>query len=267
MLMSSTGFTKADKARIYYETVGEGRAVVFVHAAIADSRMWQPQFDERPEGFQLVRLDLRGFGHTRLPKEGYTDCEDVLQVMDELDIDRATVVGCSMGAEVALDLAALAPYRLDGLVLLGADAPGFEASSDYSSPQWPKALEAFKAGDLKTVAELDAEMWVVGKDRSRDDVDPEVFDLVREMDLVALRNEARRDEYRTPVRLEALPHIDVPTLVVVGEHDLPRLVEAAKYLEEVIDGARSVVIEDAAHLASLEQPERFNTELDAFLKA
>lgn len=262
--VTETGFASSGKAKIYYEASGEGRPVVYIHAGIADSRMWQPQFDDPPEGFRVVRLDLRGFGNTRLPKERYTDCEDTLAVMNEVGIEEAILVGCSMGAEVALDIAALAPYRLTGLALIGADAPGFDApSSDVPSPQWPEVIEAYEAGDLSRVAELDAEIWVVGRDRSDDDVDPEVLRLVEEMDLLALRSEERRDDYRKPVKLSALPHIDVPTLIVVGEHDQAKVIEAAEHLGEVIEDARLVMIDDAAHLPSLERPEAFKAQFRA----
>lgn len=264
--MTSTGFAEAGKAQIYFETSGDGTPVVFIHAGVADSRMWDPQFQAIPDGFQFVRVDLRGFGHTKIPKEPYTDCEDVLAVMDHLAIDRAVIVGCSIGAEVALDLATFATYRLSGLVLIGASAPGFKPpSSDYRSPQWPEAVEAFEAGDLEKVAELEADIWVVGRDRDRTDVDPDVYELVREMDLAALGTEKKRDARRKAPKLEALPHVDLPTLIVVGEHDLPQLIEAAEHLEETFDHATSVVIADSAHLPSLEQPEAFNRALLAFL--
>lgn len=265
--MSSSGFADSGKAQIYYESAGEGDAVVFIHAGVADSRMWDPQFEAVPDGFRFVRVDLRGFGLSKIPKESYTDCEDVLAVMGHLEIDRAVMVGCSIGAEAALDLATFAPYRLSGMVLIGASAPGFNPpSSDYRSPQWPDAIAAFEAGDLERLAELEAEIWVVGRGRKRSDVDAAVFDLVKEMDLAALKTEKRRDERRKAPQLGALPHVDIPSLVVVGEHDLPQLVESAEHLEEAFDHAQRVVIENAAHLPSLEQPEAFNRAFFAFLQ-
>ena len=262
----TTGFAQASKTQIYYESVGEGAAVVFIHAGIADSRMWDPQFEDVPDGLRFVRVDLRGFGHSKIPREPYTDCEDVLAVMDHLEIEKAVIVGCSIGAEAALDLATFAPYRLSGLVLIGASAPGFKPpSADYRSPQWPEAIEAFDAGDMRRVAELEAEIWVVGRNRNRSDVDQAVFALVEEMDLAALKTENKRDERRKAPELEALPHVDIPCLIVVGEHDLPQLLEAAEHLEETFDHATRVVVENAAHLPSLEQPDTFNRAFFAFL--
>jgi len=263
--VSTTGFAPAGKAQIYFESVGEGEPVVFIHAGVADSRMWDPQFAEVPEGFCFIRLDLRGFGNTKIPKEQYTDCEDTLAVMDHLGIERATIVGCSIGAEAALDLATFAPYRLSGLTLIGGDAPGFEPESDYRSEQGPKAAEAFEAGDLKRAAELEAEIWLVGPNRDRADVDPTVFEKFVAMNLGALKTEIKRDQRRKAPQLEALPHVDIPTLIVVGEHDRPQLIEASEHLEEMIEHSIRVVIENAAHLPSLEQPEAFNRAFLGFL--
>ena len=264
--MNATGFAPAGKAQIYFESVGEGKPVVFTHAGVADSRMWDPQFKEAPEGFQFVRLDLRGFGNTKIPNEQYTDCEDTLAVMDHLGIERAVIVGCSVGAEVALDLATFAPYRLSGMTLIGGDAPGFDPSSDYRAPQWPEAVQAFEAGDFKKAAELEAEVWLVGRGRERSDVDSSLFDMFVEMDVGALKTEAKRDQRRRAPQLEALPHIDMPTLIVVGEHDTPQLVEASEHLEKTIERSNRVIIEDAAHLPSFEQPEAFNEAFFAFLQ-
>ncbi len=265
-LVETTGFAPAGKAQIYFESVGEGQAVVFTHAGVADSRMWDPQFEEVPPGFQFVRLDLRGFGNTKIPNEQYTDCEDTLAVMDHLDIERAVIVGCSVGAEVALDLATFAPYRLSGMTLIGGDAPGFDPSSDYRAPQWPEAVRALEAGDYKRAAELEAEIWLIGGGRDRSDVDASLFDMFVDMDRGALKTEDRRDRRRRAPQLEALPHIDMPALIVVGEHDIPQLIEASEHLEEMIEHSSRVVIEDAAHLPSLEQPEAFNEAFFAFLQ-
>lgn len=240
--------------------------MIFLHAGVADSRMWNPQFEEVPEGFRFVRLDLRGFGNTKIPKERYTDCEDTLAVMDHLDIERVTIVGCSIGAEVALDLVALAPYRLSGLTVIGGDAPGFDPVSDYRSEQLPEAIAAFEAGDFRRAAELEAEIWLVGRGRDRADVDPRLFELFVEMDIGALKAEAKREQRRKAPSLEALPHVDIPTLIVVGEHDIPQLIEASEHLHEMIEHSSRVVIEDAAHLPSLEQPEAFNEAFYGFLR-
>jgi 3-oxoadipate enol-lactonase len=266
---SPDGFAPSGDALIAYESGGKDRAVIFIHAGIADRRMWRQQLSEVPPGFRYVSLDLRGHGSTGLTDARFSNHEDVLAVMDHLDIDAAVVVGCSMGGGTAFDVALASPERVSGLVAIGAGAPGFDVD-DYEPPQWPDVLKAYEAGQMDRVAELDGEIWVMGYGRSRDEVDPEVWDLVIEMDLAILPNEDRRDELLIPLdppRAERWDEITAPTLVMVGEHDLPNCRQSAKLLAEALSDRDPIVVPGAAHLPSLEQPESFNRSLLGFLQS
>jgi len=265
---STSGYAPSGDARIAYETAGAGQPVIFIHAGIADRRMWRSQLAEVPPGLRYVSLDLRGHGATALTEARFSNHEDVLAVMDHLDIDSAVVVGCSMGGGTAFDVALFAPDRVSGLVVIGTGAPGFDVD-EYESPQWPEVLKAYEAGDIARVAELDAEIWVIGYGRSRDEVDPEVMDTMIEMDLVILPMEDRRDELLIPLdppRAERWNEIAAPTLVMVGEHDLPNCRQSAELLAGALSHHDPIVVPHAAHLPSMEQPEEFNRALVGFLQ-
>jgi len=265
---STTGYAPSGDAQIAYRSAGEGRPVIFVHAGIADQRMWRHQLDDVPPGFRYVGLDLRGHGATALTDARFSNHEDVLAVMDHLDIDAAVVVGCSMGGGTAFDVALASPDRVSGLVVIGAGAPGFEVD-DYESPQWPEVLKAYETGDMARVAALDAEIWVVGYGRTRDEVDPDAIELMIEMDLQILPNEDRRDELLIPLdppRADRWAEITQPTLVMVGEHDLPDCRQSAQLLAGALSHHDPIVVPGAAHLPSLEQPEEFNRALAGFLR-
>ena len=269
MTEPNSGLAASGDASIAFESVGDGLAVVFIHAGIADRRMWDPQFAAVPDGFRFIRLDLRGYGQSPLGDSPFFNYEDVIAVLDHLGIDRAVVVGCSMGGGTAFDLALAAPDRVSGLVLIGTDSPGFEPE-EYEPPQWPEVVKAFKTGDMERMAELEAEIWVGGHGRSLDQVDRKVFDLVVEMDLPLLLTEKRRDELTVPLdppRRERMAEISTPVLVVVGEHDLPDVRAAAEHLARTLSHHEAVVIPGAAHLANLEQPDAFNRVLAGFLEA
>ena len=263
-LPAVSGVIEADEARLHFDSVGTGQPVVFIHAGVADSRMWNAQFEEI-EGARLIRFDLRGYGKSSLGSQRFTNRDDVISVLDHLEIGRALLVGCSIGGNIALQVAAAAPARLDGLVLVGADAPGFDPGVDYESPEWPLAVEAFKAGDWKRVAELDAEMWLAGRGRTRSDLDPETVDLFVSMDLTALENETARNELDDGERLERLPEVDVPVEVIVGARDIPQLIAAADDLAANLGQRPPVVIEDTAHLPPMDRPLDFNSALTGFL--
>jgi len=216
-----------------------------------------------------VAFDQRGFGKSLLVEGGYSDHLDAIALIDHLGADSAVIVGCSMGSAVAIQVAAAIPERVTGLVLVGADSPGFEPSQPYESPEWPEAMSAFAAGDLARVAQLEAEIWLAGDGRTVDEVDPDLVALFVEMDLVALETESDRDKARLPGPdvLESLNGLECPVLVIVGGHDLPTLVEAAHDLARKYSRDDAVVIADTAHLPGFERPEPFNNVLFSFLES
>ena len=180
------------------------------------------------------------------------------------------VVGCSMGGGTAIDVALAAPDRVRSLVLIGAWSPGFEGpDAEYEPKQWPDVVTAFKNGDLDRAADLEAEIWVVGVGRRRSEVDIGVLDLVRTMDRKALETEKAREELAVPLdppAAERMGELKAPTLVVVGEHDLPDIRAAAIHLADGTSDEPPVVIPGAAHLPNLEQPAAFDRVLHGFLR-
>lgn len=252
---------------IYLETAGEGPAVLFLHAGVADSRMWRDQMEL--EGHRTITFDQRGFGRTKWVPGPYSNRGDALAILNHLDVEEAVVVGCSNGGEAALQLALVAPERVAGLVLVGAAPRGWEPDGGWDDdPLWDRVVAAFKAGDIDRVVDLDAQMWLAGPERSLDDIDPELIELFQAMDRIPAKTEAERDEHVQTLEPPTNDRLDVitrPTLAIVGEHDYPDLLVAARYLAERISDRDALVLKDTAHLPSLEVPEAFNAALTAFL--
>lgn len=262
------GYAPTGDDFLYYRDAGDGDLVVLIHAGVADSRMWLPQLEKVPDGYHFVAFDQRGFGKSKMGSGEYANHLDVLAILNYFSADRATLVGCSMGAGTALQVAITTAERVKGLVLVGGDSPGYQPpGTPYEPPQWPEAVNAFAAGDLERVAELESEMWIAGHGRTLDVVDPAVVSLLIEMDLIALRSEQARDEVRHPGpdSVAGMSTIEAPTLVIVGQYDHPNLVASADDLAQKLSSQPAVVIPNAAHLVGLEQPEAFNSALFRFL--
>jgi pimeloyl-ACP methyl ester carboxylesterase len=172
-----------------------------------------------------------------------------------------------MGGGTAIELAIETPQRVAALVLTGADSPGFVPTEKYESPEWPEAVAAFEAGDLARVAQLDASMWLAGRERSVADVDPDLVKLFIEMDLLALENEEIRDDLRQPGPdlAGAIGSLSMPTLALVGEYDLPPLNETAHDLAGQHSHTEAIVVRDAAHLPSHQNPAAFSEALAGFI--
>ena len=250
---------------IAYETHGAGPVVLLVHEGVADRRMWRGQAPVLARHHRVVAVDLRGFGETPNASGPFSNVDDLREVLDELGIERATVVGGSYGAKVALGFAVAHPERVERLVLCPPVLPGWEWSERVRRG-WQEEEEAYEAGDLDRAAEVNVELWVDGPNRGPDEVDPEVRDLVRAMQRHAFElPEPDPSPEPAPDPAVRLADVHVPTLVVVGDQDVEDFLAMADAAAAGIPGARKVVIEGAAHVIALEKPQEFNAALLAFL--
>ena len=261
-----TGFADINGARIYYEVAGAGHPLVLVHAGIADSRMWDDQFAAFAKQYRTVRYDLRGFGRTEMVAGPFSHREDLHGLLRFLGIDRAHLLGCSMGGATIIDFALERPGLISALVPVCAGVSGNKRSGPPPK-EWAELEAADRAGDLERVSELEVRIWVDGPHRTPDQVDPAIRDKVRAMNLIALRtpedlgSEGRLD----PPAIGRLGEIGAPTLVIVGDLDQPHVVATADRLAAAVAGARRAVIAGAAHLPNMERPAEFNRLVLDFL--
>ena len=265
---TETGFAEINGAKIYYEVAGDGLPLVMIHAGIADSRMWDDQFAAFAPDYRVVRYDQRGFGKSEPAPGKFSRHENLHGLLKHLNIERAILMGCSMGGSAAIDFALEYPQMTAGLILVGAGLSGFEWA-DWVQPEPEiEAQAAFEAGDYEKAAEIEAEMWVAGVGRTAADVDQAVLDKVREMNLVALCYEAlklRETQYLDPPAFPCLGEIRVPTLVIVGENDWPDIFAIADALTEKISGAQKIIMPGTAHVPNMEKPAEFNQHVRTFL--
>jgi 3-oxoadipate enol-lactonase len=251
-----------------YEVAGEGSPVVLVHAGIADSRMWDPQWEVFQRGHRVVRYDMRGFGRSPLAPGRYSPPADLIALLDELSLGPAALVGASMGGGISLQVAVARPDLVSALVLVGSGVRGHDWS-DYVTRAWAEEEAAFERGDLDEAVEVNLRTWVDGPHRAPGAVDPEVRRKVGEMQRRALELyvEGGADAEEEALVLDIgdrLGDISVPTLAIVGEHDVQDVHAVADRLEREI-GATRVTIAGAAHLPNLEKPRAFDELVLGFL--
>jgi 3-oxoadipate enol-lactonase len=94
---------------LFAEVAGEGPAVVLVHEGICDSRMWDREWQEWSPSFRLLRVDLRGFGNSPLEPGPFAQARDLIEVLEAHGMERAALVGVSLGGRVALEVALARP--------------------------------------------------------------------------------------------------------------------------------------------------------------
>jgi 3-oxoadipate enol-lactonase len=245
------------------------RALVLLHAFPIGANLWEPQIKSIPKGWRLITPDLRGFGgSTELDSLGamsMTDyAEDVVDLFEELGIERAVIGGCSMGGYAALALYQSRPDLFDALVLAntraGADSPESRANR--------RNMLALVDREGASGVARDMMPKLLGKTthETKPDAEANVRRLIKQQSPAGIRAAIHRMMHR-PDSTALLAQVSVPTLVITGAEDEMIPVEESRRIASGIRGARLVIIPGAGHLANLEQPEAFNTALNEFLAA
>jgi pimeloyl-ACP methyl ester carboxylesterase len=253
-------------APIGYDDTGTGRAVVLVHAGIADRRMWRWQLGGLARaGYRAIAMDLHGYGESGVPTGPFAHHDDVVALLDQLGIRRAALVGCSFGGRVVIDTALAHPDRVTGLALFGSVVSGHVWSAGFHE-LWRQHLGTVDPGDLTATAEAEVRLWVVGPDREPADLDPGLLAHCVAMDRRALAGEALLDAADVrdldPPAAGRLAGLRVPALVTAGAYDLPDIrLLADRLAAQVPAGIRLPDIADAAHLLPLERPQPVNHAL------
>jgi 3-oxoadipate enol-lactonase len=260
-----TGYAEFGHSRIYYEIKGTGEPLVLIHGGLLDCRMWDDQFEVLAERYRVIRYDASGHGRSATPPDAYHDHEDLDALMAALSIDRAVIMGLSFGGRVAIDYALEHPDRVVAVVAAGPGLGGFRFDSEEVLEGRQELIEAWGRGEWDRVVELFQRSWTDGPYRSPEEVDPAVREKVRVMTRTGIENAA---EGRTmdPPAIDRLDELRMPTLVVVGELDMPDIHEIAELLVAANPNAEKTVIEGVAHMVNMEKPEEFNRVVLEYLE-
>jgi pimeloyl-ACP methyl ester carboxylesterase len=170
----TSGYAPSGAARIYFETAGAGLDLIFVHAGVSDSRMWDPQVEEFTGEYRVTRYDHRGFGKSKMPDEPYALRDDLFNVIRHLGIAKAMLVGCSMGGATAIDFALEHSEMVSALVLVGSGVSGLNDPKQLSAESlkhWTEFLTLVRDGDVERAREMDAKYWIDGPSRDSAHVD------------------------------------------------------------------------------------------------
>jgi 3-oxoadipate enol-lactonase len=262
---STTGFLETNGARIWYEAEGSGAPVVFVHAGVANLRMWDDQATAFRDAYRVIRYDTRGSGRTETDAVPFSNRADLAAVLDELGETSAHVVGLSRGAMIALDFALEFPDRVRSLTVAAGGIGGYESPDEPPVEIWEEPERLQEAKDWPALAEWETRYWADGPGQSADRA-PAVRTRVHDWVLENYEAEKQEGEPQPlqPPAVERLGDLRVPLLVLLGTLDDPGTTESMRQLASRVPGARLEAFE-TAHLINLEEPERFNRVLREFL--
>jgi pimeloyl-ACP methyl ester carboxylesterase len=259
------GFAPVDGTRLFYEVKGKGPAVVLIHGGQMDSRMWDDQVAVLAKQFTVVRYDVRGYGGSFQPDRLYSDADDLAGLLDYLQVKKAHVVGLSLGGRIALDFALAQPKRVLSLALAGPGLAGYEApnAEELDLRMWNLIKAARDEGPDKVT-----QLWLkdpfMAPAMEQPHLVPRLHKLARENAHCWLRNPVLQRSPQ-PLAAKRLGDVKVPTLLILGDRDVPQARATVETLEKGISGAKKVVIKDAGHIVNMEKPKEFNAALLTFL--
>lgn len=233
---------------ISHWVVGDGPAILLVHAGVADARMWAPQVAELRKDHRVITVDLRGYGETPLePGAKDSDAGDLLAVLDELAVDTVAAIGASYGGYVVQQAASRQPERFSRLSLICAPTDGVEPTDDVRV-LWAEEERLLEAGDVDGATDVNVRGWL------GPEADNAAKELLRAMqkrafELQLAAGDVDNEEYAVePEKIVA------PVRLITGAHDVQWMHDCAAYLAERLPNAEHVDLPWAGHLPTLERP-------------
>lgn len=246
-----------DGVRIHYEVRGDGPVILLAHGYGATAGMWNDQLDAFSDRWRVVAFDMRGHGESDSPDDPalYSEAHTVADMLAILDAtgaagERAVIGGLSLGGYLSLGFHHAQPERTRALLL-------FDTGPGYRSSEARAGWNRFAERQATKLEERGLDALSTGAETAR-----ATHRSASGLALAARGMLAQADAHV----IDSLPHIAVPTLVLVGARD-EAYFAATDYMANKIPGARKVVIDDAGHAANLDQPEAFNAAVREFLDA
>ncbi|HEX9962019.1 MAG TPA: alpha/beta fold hydrolase [Pyrinomonadaceae bacterium] len=253
--------------KIPFQESGSGKSVVLLHAFPLSRKMWQPQIEAlNAAGFHVLLPDLRGFGenHNFADINTMEDlAKDVAELLDTLKIERAIIGGLSMGGYVTFNLYRLFPEKFAGLLLF--DTNSAADSEEKRESRFDLIDEIEKSGAQALIERMLPNLICDWTKENNGDLVEKLKAMFAETNpraaIAALRGIAERRDHTN-----LLKSINVPALLIFGEHDNVTNLEIAEKMKSEIPGAALTKIKNAGHYSNLEQPEAFNDALVSFVK-
>ena len=270
-----------DNVKLFYESTGKGEPIIFVHEFAGDYRSWDPQINYLSRYYQCISFCARGYPPSEVPESESSYSQerawrDVLSVMDNLKIEKAHIVGLSMGGFATLHLGINAQDRVLSLVIAGCgygaipvDKTSFNKEADFSNISLDSAKIILNEGMDKFGSE-----YALGPSRVQfQNKDPKGWQLFNDQlvkhDPVGSANTLLGVQNKRPnlyTLEEEIRGITCPTLIINGDED-DMCLEVGLYLKRTIKTAGLLIVPKTGHTINLEEPDLFNNHLFKFFTA
>jgi len=269
-MLAETGHADVDGGRLYYETSGKGPALVLIHAGFLDSRMWDIQFQLFSENYRVIRYDVRGFGKSDVAQTKFSDYKDLRRILDHLEAKTASLVGVSNGGRIASDFAVEYPSMVDHLVLVSPGMSGYKFSGPEEEKLWEEfdkqmkpQEEADREGRAADAVEMDVNAWAPAQTLANRE---RITQIAMDNFHVHVENPWKLQVPPEPRTWERLSNIRVPTLLIIGDRDVPAQILMVDNIHTHIPGSKKVLIQGGDHIVNMSKPDEFNRTVLEFLR-
>ena len=259
---SAGSYLELNGAKLHYEECGTGPdALVLIHDGIVHSAVWDDVWGPFCNEFHTIRYDRPGYGLSAPATRWHTETDDLFALLRRLKIRRAVLVGSSHGGAIAINFTLEHPAMVEELVLVGAVVDGY-GFSDHFLDRTVENQKPMEKNDVTGLIKNWAnDKYVLAPDHPA--ARKKLQDLLTASPQDLTHQDLARD---MPSALPRLREIRVPTLILVGDADIPDVHAHAGVIETGVPNSRRVVIHDAGHLLYLELPEEFSRVVIRFLR-
>jgi 3-oxoadipate enol-lactonase len=257
-----SGYVEVEGGRIFYEAAGHGPAVVMIHDGLLHRETWNAQFASFAASHRVIRWDRRGYGRSESPSAPFVNLHDLLAVMTALEVEQASLVGCSSGSLLAIEFALDRPDMVSSLILESPIVSGFGFSKHFEMP----AARGKPARDAPVDQKIEywtaRDPWVMSAEDTAARKAMRSLLVENPQNLTGSGSFARWPGWSCMRRLS---EIKAPTLIVVGESDIADVHAHAGVIQAGIKGSKRVVLIQSGHLAHFEVSDVFNRLVLDFL--
>ena len=247
---------KVNDIELFYEVRGEDEPIIFSHGWMCDCSVWNSQIEFFSKKYKVIAYDQRGHGKSDKPKADYsieTLSNDLYSLIQELNLEKVTLVGHSMGGMTAITFALNHPDKVSKLVLVGTSAKmNFSGYIQIWIMMHIFSYESFARGMIDLLYDPSEQVKKEAFDRAMNTPKFVTYDCATEF----MKNYDIRDQ---------IFKIKVPTLIVVGEKDKATPVEMSRYLNREIEDSKLKIIPDSKHMVIIDKANELNEIIDMFI--
>jgi pimeloyl-ACP methyl ester carboxylesterase len=245
-----------NKQYIAYTDTGKGKPLILIHAFPTDKQLWAPQQDGLKNNFRIITLDLWGFGKSSsangqaITMSDYAD--EVKQLMDQLHIQKAVIGGESMGGYVAIAFLEKYPDQVEGLVL--SDTQSIADNPETKEKREISAVDILEHGTANMISGFMPKALSPNASEENKEFLKHILEAQKPDAIAsALRGMALRQDIS-----DLLANSVLPILIITGDKDTLISPQQSKNMHAIAKNSKLVVLTNAGHLSSLEQPDKWN---------